>query len=116
MTKANAPVPQEALHPYDAGYRALKTDPPAASVLQCNECRESLAVKTEQDADPELAEKRFLADHAYRHADPDHNNGYVEITITRTQQVRSTEVAFPHRRPLPRPAATTVPAAAIPVN
>ena len=109
MTKANAPVPQENPHPYDAGYRALRTDPPTASVLHCNECRKSLAVKPEQDSDPELAEKRFLADHDYRHADPDHNNGYVEFTITHTRQVRSTEVAFPHRRPLPRPMGNAVP-------
>ena len=111
MTKVNAPVPQETLHPYDAGYRALRTDPPVASVLQCNECPESTTIEPERDADPELAEKRFLADHAYRHANPDHNNGYVEFTITRTRQVRSAEAAFPHRRPLPRPAA-----AANPVN
>ena len=105
MTEATAPVPQETLHPYDAGYRALQTDPPTASVLQCNECRESTTIEPERDGDPELAEKRFLADHAYRHAAPDHNNGYVEFTIPRTRRVRSAEVAFPHRRPRPRPAA-----------
>ena len=116
MTEANAPVPQETLHPYDAGYRALRTDPPTASVLRCNECLESFPIQPERDADPELAEKRFLADHAYRHANPDHNNGYVEFTITRTRRVRSTEVAFPHRRPLPRPTAAAVPAAASPTN
>lgn len=110
MTETNAPVPQETLHPYDAGYRALRTDPPTASVLHCNECRESLALKPEQEGDPELAEKRFLADHAYRHANPDHNNGYVEFTITHTRQVRSAEVAFPRQRPLPRPTAAAVPA------
>ena len=110
MTEANSPVPQETLHPYDAGYRPLRTAPPAASVLHGNKCRESTTIEPEREADPELAEKRFLADQAYRHADPDHNNGYAEFTITRTRQVRSTEVVFPRQRPLPRPAA------AIPVN
>ena len=101
MTEANTPVPQESLHPYDAGYRAIKVDPPTTTVLRCDECRETLTVSPERDQ--EQSETRFLADHAYRHADPDRNNGAVDFTITHSQQFRSGETAFPHRRPMPRP-------------
>ena len=106
MTEANIPVPREARHPYDAGYRAIKADPPATSVLRCDECRETLTLNPDQD-DPKQTETRFLTDHAYRHSDPDRNNGSVDFTITHSQPVRSGEVAFPHRRPMPRPGAST---------
>ena len=106
MTEANTPVPQEARHPYDAGYRTIKADPPATSVLHCDECRETLTLSPDQD-DPEQAETRFLTDHACRHADPDRNDDCVDFTITHSQPVRSGEAAFPHRRPCPAPGAAT---------
>ena len=106
MNEANTPVPQEALHPYEAGYRAIKADPPITSVLRCDECRETLALGPEQ-GNPEPAETRFLTDHAYRHSDPDRNNGSLDFTITHSRPVRSGEVAFLHRRPMPRPRAAT---------
>ena len=108
MTEADTPVPREARHPYDAGYRAIKADPPATSVLRCDECRETLTLIPEQD-DPKPAETRFLADHACRHAAPDRNDGSVDFTIPHRQPVRSGEVAFstagpcPASRPRPRP-------------
>lgn len=60
----------------------------------------------EQD-DPKPSETRFLADHACRHADPDRNDGSGDFTITHRHPVHSGEVAFPHRRSIPRLEAVT---------
>lgn len=105
MTEANIPVPRDpGILPTPSTGPLKRTRPPPASCAA--ECRETLTLIPEQD-DPKPAETRFLADHAYRHADPDRNNGSVDFPIPHSQPVRSGEVAFPHRRPIPRPGAAT---------